>query len=60
MLPYPLLNFDHETSLASQKYFLFTRSVFGRAFRLQYLRQKEYADSAISNSVVSVKFDPPV
>ena len=60
MLPYSFLSFGHETSLASQNIFLFTRSVFERAFRLQYLRQKEHADSAISNSVVSVKFDPPV
>lgn len=54
------LDSDHETSAAGQKHFLVHWKCLRRAFRLQSLCPKGNADSAIFDSVVSVKFDPPV
>ena len=40
MLPYPLLNYDHETSLASQKYFLIHQKCLWKSFQTPIFASK--------------------
>ena len=56
----PYSVFDHETRFASHKYSLAFQNSLRRTFQTPILCLKENADFANHNSVVSVKFDPPV